>query len=86
MWPDQVSNPGPLTYESGALLIALRGPAEWQIEQATKQTILLFNVGILCDVIPVWSLNSDELLYAVKLLSTEIDRYAQTVQIQIRLL
>ena len=27
MLPDQVSNPGPLTYESGALLIALRGPA-----------------------------------------------------------
>ena len=27
MWPDQVSNPGPLTYESGALLIALRSPA-----------------------------------------------------------
>ena len=26
MLPDQVSNPGPLTYESGALLIALRGP------------------------------------------------------------
>ena len=24
---DRVSNPGPLTYESGALLIALRGPA-----------------------------------------------------------
>ena len=27
MWPDRVSNPGPLTYESGALPIALRGPA-----------------------------------------------------------
>ena len=27
MLPDQVSNPEPLTYESGALLIALRGPA-----------------------------------------------------------
>ena len=27
MWPDQVSNPGPLTYESGALSTALRGPA-----------------------------------------------------------
>ena len=26
MLPDRVSNPGPLTYESGALLIALRGP------------------------------------------------------------
>ena len=27
MLPDLVSNPGPLTYESGALPIALRGPA-----------------------------------------------------------
>ena len=27
MLPDRVSNPGPRTYESGALPIALRGPA-----------------------------------------------------------
>ena len=27
MLPDPVSNPGPQTYESGALPIALRGPA-----------------------------------------------------------
>ena len=27
MLPDRVSIPGPLTYESGALPIALRGPA-----------------------------------------------------------
>ena len=27
MLQDRVSNPGPLTYESGALPIALRGPA-----------------------------------------------------------
>ena len=27
MWPDRVLNPGPLTYQSGALLTALRGPA-----------------------------------------------------------
>ena len=27
MLPDRVSNPGPLTYESGALPITLRGPA-----------------------------------------------------------
>ena len=26
MLPDRVSNPGPLTYESGALMIALCGP------------------------------------------------------------
>ena len=28
MWPDRVSHPGPPTYESGALPIALHGPAE----------------------------------------------------------
>ena len=28
MLPDRVSNPGPLTYESGALPNALRGPAQ----------------------------------------------------------
>ena len=28
MFPDRKSNPGPLTYESGALPIALRGPAQ----------------------------------------------------------
>ena len=27
MLPDRISNPGPLTYESGAQPIALRGPA-----------------------------------------------------------
>ena len=30
MLPDWVSNPGPLTYESGALPIALRGPAKYE--------------------------------------------------------
>ena len=29
MLPDRVSNPGPLTYESSALPIALRGPAKF---------------------------------------------------------
>ena len=32
MWPDRVSNPGPPTYESGALLTALRGPAEKDVK------------------------------------------------------
>ena len=27
MWPNRVSNPGPLTYESGVLLTALLGQA-----------------------------------------------------------
>ena len=28
MWQDRVSNPGPLTYESGALPTALNSPAQ----------------------------------------------------------
>ena len=32
MLPDWVSNPGPLTYESGALPIALRGPALYLVK------------------------------------------------------
>ena len=40
MLPDRVSNPGPLTYESGALLIALRRPVlgytELQIRRGTE--------------------------------------------------
>ena len=36
MLPDRVSNPGPLTYESGALPIALRSPAS-----ATAIVVLL---------------------------------------------
>ena len=34
MLPDRVSNPGPLTYESGALPIALRGPAANSVDLA----------------------------------------------------
>ena len=32
MLPYRVSNPGPLTYESGALPIALRGPAIYNVK------------------------------------------------------
>ena len=32
MLPDRVSNPGPLTYESGALPTALRGPARLPLD------------------------------------------------------
>ena len=32
MLPDRVSNPGPLTYESDALPIALRGPAKFLVQ------------------------------------------------------
>ena len=45
MWPDRVSNPGPLTYESGALPTALRGLAQ------TKEAILGILNNILGSVI-----------------------------------
>ena len=42
MLTDRVSNPGPLTYESGALPIALRGPASSQ----RKEFVSLFCVKV----------------------------------------
>ena len=41
MLPDRVSNPGPLTYESGALPIALRGPAVDKIKMCKSILIEL---------------------------------------------
>ena len=40
MLPDRVSNPGPLTYESGALPIALRGPAANRRENQHMHTFI----------------------------------------------
>ena len=39
MLPDRLSNPGPLTYESGALPIALRGPASTEASDYVKHEI-----------------------------------------------
>ena len=36
MWPDRVFNPGPLTYESGALPTALRVPASSNVKPTFK--------------------------------------------------
>ena len=50
MWPDRVSNPGPLTYESGALPTALCGPAGFQEKQLffrPVQTHELGNVSVI---------------------------------------
>ena len=38
MLPDRVSNPGPLTYESGALPIALRGPTQTDVLKTVDAT------------------------------------------------
>ena len=45
MLPDRVSNPGPLTYESGALPIALRGPANfpYDIDPSHKKALDFWN-------------------------------------------
>ena len=39
MLPDRVSNPGPLTYESGALPIALRSPTPPPLSQTTTKNL-----------------------------------------------
>ena len=48
MLPDRVSNPGPLTYESGALPIVLRGPANrimpaYQYLKSSFESLDVFN-------------------------------------------
>ena len=47
MLPDRVSNPGLLTYESGALPIALRGPAV-DIETASNGKLCALISGKKC--------------------------------------
>ena len=46
MWPDPVSNPGPLTYESGALLTAVRGTTRAVQYQAKSSTSTLFITSV----------------------------------------
>ena len=48
MLPDRVSNPGPLTYESGALPIALRGLAPFKRQtKIAADDILVFYIYLL---------------------------------------
>ena len=48
MLPDRVSYPGPLTYESGALTIALRGPAfPWELCYPRQDTAVCLVFTIL---------------------------------------
>ena len=47
MLPDRVSNPGPLTYESGALPIALRGPAR-AMPSADSSCFFFFVFFVVC--------------------------------------
>ena len=43
MLPDRVSNPGPLTYESGALPVALRGPAHQILSSFYRSFLEIFD-------------------------------------------
>ena len=67
MWPDPVSNLGPLTYTSGALSTALRGPAveiDWPFSEPITCTILiLINVPALINTPYVFSENNVILTY-----------------------
>ena len=47
MLPDRVSNPGPLTYESGALLTALRSPATLQESKEQLNILKEKNIVVL---------------------------------------
>ena len=47
MLPDRVSKPGPLTYESGALPIALRGPASNSLEAVF---LAIFFMNLCCRI------------------------------------
>ena len=48
MLPDRVSNPGPPTYESGALPIALRGPATKNADQDQTLHNMASDQGLHC--------------------------------------
>ena len=50
MLPDRVSNPGPLTYESGALPIALRGPAKIPFDLSVLKHFFKQQVPLFCIV------------------------------------
>ena len=51
MVPDRVSNPGPMTYESGALPIVLRGPADQReyLVIIWDNILLILHKFICCD-------------------------------------
>ena len=59
MLPDQVSNPGPLTYEPGALPIALRGPAADSVDP-DQIALEQYEQGLHC--LPVILLNAHNTL------------------------
>ena len=64
MLPDRVSNPGPLTYESGALPIALRGPAVRLLVVLIDRVRFPFSTN-QCDVLSAETFtNTDQFYFA----------------------
>ena len=54
MWPDWVSNPGPLTYESGALPTALCGPA-WSMASCSQKVFTPYSCLLISNAFVVVS-------------------------------
>ena len=55
MLPDRVSNRGPLTYESGALPIALRGPAIFHSSPSKVEILKIFVRTCVENYCTLWS-------------------------------
>ena len=51
MLPDRVSNPGPLTYESGTLPIALSGPAPFLYEPELREPSPIYETYVVRDFV-----------------------------------
>ena len=71
MLPDRVSNPGPLTYESGALPIALRGPAQ----SVTRRRAEINNghsTYFFCGIIPLCNFQYRNRVRSITLILIEI--------------
>ena len=65
MLPDRVSNPGPLTYESGALPIALRGPALSALSDLSLNCFTMYLYRALGTIINLCKI--ERILYTVEL-------------------
>ena len=54
MWPDQISNPGPLNYKSGALLTALHGPAILIVYWGSYFLALTRKINLVSEICAHW--------------------------------
>ena len=62
MLPDRVSNPGPPTYESGALPIALHGPAFKTCAFRFRSSVTVKNLHIFNEIYKVLVLSSNKII------------------------